>query len=125
MTPLVRTQLEALKAENPDAEWFEIEGGAIRVVVPGRPLPQGWSKPTTTVHFILPVGFPVATPDCFWTDPDLRLHNNGTPQNTGNTPMPGAPGPLLWFSWHTQSWSPTGHVLQWLRAIMKRFESTT
>ena len=123
MSPVVLAQLEALKTRHPDAGWEELLDGVIRVVVPSTPIPSGWSTATVSVHFVLPVGFPVATPDCFWTDADLRLADGQMPQNTGNTPMPGATEPLLWFSWHTQAWDSASRVSHWLRAIMQRFEA--
>jgi hypothetical protein len=75
------------------------------------------------VHFVLPVGYPNAQPDCFWTDADLKLEGDRTPQNTGMNQIPATTETLLWFSWHIQAWSPNDHsAMTWIRLIKKRFE---
>lgn len=122
LQPLVIKQLEDLKKEHPDATWAEL-GDTVKVDVPGVLLPSGWSRDRVRVSFLLPAGYPVAQPDCFWTEPDLRLGDGRTPQNTGLQQIPGSPETLLWFSWHMQIWNPNEcSALTWLRVIRKRFE---
>ncbi len=67
-------------------------------------LGSGWSKPAVQVSFVLPLAYPAAQPDCFFTEPDLRLITGAMPANTGIQQLDGAP--LLWFSWHLTAWSP-------------------
>jgi hypothetical protein len=123
LTPPVIDQLNTLRTQHPDTSWLELENGTVRVSVPGVELPKGWSSPATTVRFVLPVGYPNAQPDCFWTDAGLQLEGGRTPQNTGKQQIPGTSETLLWFSWHAQSWSANQHsALTWLRIIKKRFE---
>lgn len=121
MTPFER-QFEALKELHPAAAHERLSDGSIAVVVPDVTLPDGWTAKKTTVRFIAPVGFPQSRPDCFWSDPTLRLSTGQVPQNTGANAMPQGPSPLLWFSWHVQNWSPNADtLLTYLNVIRKRF----
>ena len=96
--------------------------GSCLVTVPNVVLPAGWTPNTVTVRVIAPVGFPTAKPDCFWTDFNLRLDGGRMPQNSGQSPLPNGPNPLLWFSWHLQKWDPnTDSLLTYLRVIENRF----
>lgn len=106
----------------PGATCIRAPDGSYIVTVPNVELPAGWNAKTTTVRFIAPVGFPGSQPDCFWTDPNLKLVGERPPQNTGPNPMPHGPNPLLWFSWHVQRWSPNyDSLLTYFRVIKKRF----
>jgi hypothetical protein len=110
VTP-VEEQLEVLKFEQPLATLQRLPSGAYLVVVPDFPLPPGWSKPSTSIRFIAPVGYPLAKPDCFWADPDLRLASGGPPMNTGGNQIPEVPLSQLWFSWHVAAWDPNADSL--------------
>lgn len=121
MTP-VEAQLSAAKDSYPTAELSPLAGGAFLVRVPEFQLPPGWSAPTTGVRILLPVGYPFARPDCFWTDPMLRLANGAMPLNTGMNPLPGVAEPLLWFSWHVGDWNPNrDNILTYLNVVRQRF----
>jgi hypothetical protein len=61
----------------------------------------GLSRQPTVVYFVTSPSYPMAQPDCFWTDPQLRLASGAMPQNTSVNNNHGAPENLLWFSWHT------------------------
>lgn len=78
--------------------------------------------PTTAVRLIVPLGYPMARPDCFWADASLRLAGGGMPQNSAPTPVPETAEPALWFSWHlTQPWDPArDNLLTWLAVIVGR-----
>jgi hypothetical protein len=115
---------ERLNQRYPGALMSPLPGTGWIIRVPEVGLPTGWSKPRTRVLFIAPQGYPFANPDCFWTDPDLRLANNGSPQNAnGANPMPGVSEPLFWFSWHLQQpWNPSrDDLLTWMGVINQRF----
>ena len=124
LTPPVLTQLDDLRQQFADATWSALSNGTAHVRVPNVKLPAGWSKPTATIHLVLPVGYPVAKPDCFWADHDLRLAGDKTPENSGVQAIPGLADPLLWFSWHIAAWNPNAHnVLTWLRVALTRFDA--
>lgn len=118
----VELHLERLRSRVDSATMREIPGTGWVVRVPEVVLPQGWSKPSTTVVFVAPQGYPFAKPDCFWTDPDLRLANGNLPQNAQMTnPIPGIPDSLLWFSWHVDPWNPNrDDFVTWFALIKQR-----
>ena len=94
--------------------------GTAMVSVPGVPLPPGWSQSGTTVRFIVPVGYPMAKPDCFWADPGLRLANGGQPASSGVNTLPHGQGNGLWFSWHVGVWKATDTLLTYVRVVQNR-----
>lgn len=114
-------QFEAFRARVPSLEVVaELDIGRV-LRVRAVSLPAGWSKISTAVTFVCPVGYPIASPDCFWTDPDLRLANGSDPQNTGANPIPGFGEDLRWFSWHCPNWNPNRNtLLTWYRQIRQR-----
>lgn len=115
-------QLDALKEAFPGSTLEPLPGGVELVEVPEVPLAPGWNKSTTTVWFLIPVGFPSATPDCFFADVDLRLANGAQPANSNVQEIPNAgKGPHVWFSWHTSGWRPTRDtLLTYMRVIRDR-----
>jgi hypothetical protein len=120
---LFEQHFSMLRESYSDATNQALKDGSIAVVVPNIPLPEGWTATTATIRFKAPVGYPLSRPDCFWTDPDLRLKDGKLPQNTGQNQMPEEPSALLWFSWHLQSWSPNADTLiTYLNVIRRRFQ---
>jgi len=119
---LFETQFAVLKEDFPQATWQAVGDGSCSVAIPDFVIPAGWSVPAVTLRFIAPVGYPMSKPDCFWCDHGVKLATGGVPQNTGETPIPGGPSPLLWFSWHTANWSPNADTLRtYVHVIKKRF----
>jgi hypothetical protein len=119
---LVEEQCQELVKKFPETTCVRAADGSHLVTVPNVVLPDGWNTNTTTVRFIAPVGFPTSRPDCFWADNNLKLKGGGNPLNTGQSPLPNGPNPLLWFSWHVQKWSPNSDsLLTYLRVIENRF----
>jgi hypothetical protein len=85
------------------------------------PLASGWNQVTTTVNFVVPTGYPVAKPDCFYADGELRLANGAMPQSSRLEVLPGTGESRLWFSWHVSSWNPsTDTLITYLRVIQRR-----
>lgn len=119
---VTQNQLARLQKAFPGAELIPQSNGTTVVKVPDVPLPQGkWNGATTTIYFVAPVGYPMAPPDCFWADPNLRLSNGSIPQNTGEQTPPFGGEPKLWFSWHVSSWSPNrSDLLTYMRLIQER-----
>lgn len=118
----VDTQLAALRQAYAGASARQLPDGTIMITVPDVELPEGWNQPATAVRFLVPVGYPMARPDCFWTDAGLRLANGGIPQNaSGPQQVPHVPEPGFWFSWHLAAWNPaTDSLLTYLRVIQNR-----
>jgi hypothetical protein len=120
---LILAQFEVFKGECPEAELRPLPDGSHVLTVPDCPLPAGWSKARTAIKFVAPVGYPQGRPDCFWTDPDLRLANGAAPQNTGGNPLPGTTTPHLWFSWHVSTWDPNqDNLLTFFHVIERRLQ---
>jgi hypothetical protein len=119
MTP-TQQQFEVLRGTAAQASIQGLPDGSQLIIVPAYELPDGWSKPSVDVKFIAPVGYPLARPDCFWTDADLRLKTGGVPMNTGATPLPFSPGTHLWFSWHVAAWNPNNDSLLTYLYVIKR-----
>lgn len=123
MTPF-EEQFEVLRGSEPNASYEKLPDGTFLIIVPSLSLPEGWSKKTVTVKFLVPVGYPFAKLDCFWTDPDLRLATGTMPQNTGTNQIPHLATPHLWFSWHVGTWNPNvDNLLTYLHVIERRLQN--
>jgi len=120
MTPLEQ-QFEILRTYQTQTSLQKLPDGSHLIIVQSFTLPSGWSKPSVDIKFLAPVGYPLARPDCFWTDFDLRLSNGNMPQNTGQNPIPHISTQHLWFSWHVASWNPNvDSLLTYLYVIKRR-----
>ena len=120
MSP-IEQQFEILKNYHPEASITQFPNGSYLVMVPNISLPTGWTKSSTAVKFIAPVGYPMARPDCFWADSDLRVINGNLPQNTNLSQIPLNQEVLLWFSWHLNTWNPNNdNLLTYVNVIKRR-----
>src|SRR5438128_9193102 len=93
-----------LTAQVSKAAAVEGADGSAVVTIDNVAIPMGWSASATNVSFLVPVGYPAAQPDCFWSSADLRLATGAMPANAAvqTVPLLGRPG--LWFSWHLSRW---------------------
>lgn len=122
--PPLQDQFNILVGDQPNAKLDRLPDGSHVISISDFQLPEGWSKKTIELKFVAPVGFPFAPPDCFWTDPDLRLAGGGVPQSTGANPLPHSTSPHLWFSWHVSTWNPNvDNLLTFLHVIEQRLRS--
>ncbi len=119
----IEQQLSELQTEFPEATAEVGSDGTTIVTVPGIRLPSGWNQTETFVQFVAPLGYPMAQPDCFWTDERLRLANGGIPKSSGvQTPAFGGPA-KLWFSWHVGTWNGSRDTLRsYLGVILNRLQ---
>lgn len=115
-------QLVRLKNEFPTAAVIPLADGSAAINLPEMPLPPGkWTSNTTSVYFVIPLGYPMARPDCFWTEWTLRLAGGGMPKGTGGQVPPFSQEQLLWFSWHLSSWNPNrDDLLTYVNTIKDR-----
>ena len=121
MGSIAELHFEALRAAYPGSDMQGLPGGIWLVRVPGVPLPAGWNQPATTVWFLVPVGYPSATPDCFYADLPLRLANGAMPGASGLQQIPHVGTQYMWFSWHVGSWNPgRDTLLTYVRVIRDR-----
>jgi len=119
---VIDAQFAELQTRCPPASLTRLGSGAYLITVPDYELPAGWSRPKTTIKFIAPPGYPMAKPDCFWADQDLRVGGSpGIPQSCGHNPIPEVGTPQLWFSWHVATWNPNvDTLLTYFRVIERR-----
>lgn len=122
MSGILTIQLEQLRERFGDVQSRSMASGTTLVAVPGVHLPQGWSKASTTIRFLVPLGYPFAQLDCFWADSDLRLAHGAMPQNSASNPIPETTEQGLWFSWHlTYPWNPNRDTLStWMNVVTER-----
>lgn len=120
---LVVAQFEKLREDYPNAVRQDVGDGSFVITVPSVAIPDGWTAKEATIRFVVPVGYPMARPDCFWTDDTLILSDGRVPQNTGTNSLPLTPPiPQRWYSWHLVAWSPNSDTLTtYLNVIRKRF----
>jgi hypothetical protein len=111
--------LMALSACYPNAVLRDRADHSAVVAVPNVPLGPGWNQPTTEVCFVVPTAYPAAQPDCFYTDPQLRLAGGQLPTNSALNELDGRQ--LLWISWHLAGWHPhRDNLVSYLRFIERR-----
>jgi len=123
-SPLLKAQLDELADKYKGVECTAVGDGSFVVKVPGIEVPSGWTADKTDVWFVIPVQYPSARPDCFWTDATLLLSGGRIPQNIGTNQLPGnlqTPS-LRWYSWHVNQWSALGDTLTtYVNVIRRRF----
>ncbi|RTM15380.1 MAG: hypothetical protein EKK33_02115 [Bradyrhizobiaceae bacterium] len=110
LSQVTQQQFQRVQERYPAAALRELPSGAALVSIPNVPLPAGWSAVRTSVHFLVPIGYPGPSPDCFWADRDLLLASGGVPQASNVTEIPEASIVGRWFSWHVveaqNNWNP-------------------
>lgn len=122
MSGILTMQLEQLRERFGDVQSRPMASGTTLVIVPDVRLPEGWSKASTAIRFLVPPGYPFAQLDCFWADAELRLAQGATPQNSAPNSIPETVEPGLWFSWHlTTPWNPNRDTLStWMNVVLER-----
>lgn len=125
-TTIIAEQEAKLAEMYPGAALTEVGNGTFLCTIPHFRLPKGWSKPETTICFIVPVGYPQAQPAYFWTDPDLLLESGGTPSKTDMRGWQGIPAGMQFWAWTPRHWSPQRDTLiTYAKFIMTRFFEQT
>ncbi|MDB6055487.1 MAG: hypothetical protein JWN25_3010 [Verrucomicrobiales bacterium] len=124
LSPLLEAQLSELRADHEGVVCTAVGDGSFVVKVAKVDVPVGWTANQIDVWFVVPVQYPSARPDCFWTEASLLLTGELIPQNTGGNVLPGSLStpPLRWYSWHVTQWSALGDTLTtYLQVIRRRF----
>lgn len=97
------------------------EGSAINLVFPNYPIPPGYNCFATDLLIRVPLAYPDAGPDMFWTNPALLLANGSMPQ-CGELIEIHIGKPWRRFSWHS-SWRPnTDNLHGYLHFVRHRLE---
>ncbi len=98
------------------------------VLLPGYPLPSGWSQSVTDVVFQVQMNHPGAAPYAFLT-PSGLLHEGRVPTNYQD-PAPSQPpfgGSWGIFSWSAEDWQPHAEIragsnlFTWAQSFTQRF----
>ena len=109
---IIDAQLVSIVDAFPHSSVDHRQDGTSLITVRDVGLCSGWNQTETTVCFLAPVGFPMAQPDCFWTDGSLRLASGSLPKNSGLQVPPFDSATWLWFSWHLAHWNPSRNGLK-------------
>ena len=75
---LAVSDLEYLSSRGVDFD-AQLEGNMIALVIKGFELPRGYEPPAVDLLLRLPLQFPEAAPDMFWTDPVVSYVGGGAP----------------------------------------------
>jgi Prokaryotic E2 family E len=104
------SEVEVLKQDGIDVDLVECEG-MINLVLHGWPIPPTMNKAKSDILLRIPLGYPGAKPDMFWTDEDLKLRDGNVPRSAEAIETIAG---RHWrrFSWHTQNWNPGVDNLQ-------------
>jgi len=113
VTTIIARQFAKLREKFPDATMSDGWGGYHQVVSFSLGLADGWNRKSVKVSFRIPLGYPIAQPDAFWTDANLRFASGGMPRSTKlESPVwLNSTGTKLWFSLHLLAWSPKSDTM--------------
>jgi len=80
------------------------DGGVINLLFKDFPIPAGYNRSAADLLVRVPLAYPDAGPDMFWTAPELTLPNGSAPQCGDSIEMHMG---RRWrrFSWHA-TWRP-------------------
>jgi hypothetical protein len=118
LPPRLVKEIEQLDELKPD---IAEDASAINLVFKDYPIPSGYNLSAADLLIRIPLSYPDAGPDMFWTSPALRLASNAAPQNADLLEMYMG---QQWrrFSWHTV-WKPTVDNLHgYLHFVRQRLE---
>jgi hypothetical protein len=97
-------EVEELRQEGIEIDLFEADGLA-NIILRSWPIPSAMNKSSSDVLLRIPMGYPGAKIDMFWTDVDLRLRNGSIPRSADSIETV-ANRQWRRFSWHPNSWNP-------------------
>jgi hypothetical protein len=101
LPPRLAKEIEELETKPEVVE----DGGVVNLVFKNRPIPPGYTLPAADLLLRVPLAYPDAGPDMFWTDPALTLQGGRHPQ-AGDLVESYIGRRWRRFSWHTK-WRPT------------------
>ena len=102
------------------------------VILPGHPLPAGWSHTSTDVLFAIPANYPGGQPDNICARPDLALVS-GAPPGSSQGIQTHDGRSWMQFSWHLDSgdWRPRAdtvggsNLTDYLSGALTRFDDAS
>jgi hypothetical protein len=125
LSKVLQSQLDKLRQKYPDATiGGPNENGDRLLSVPGVVLPKFWQPRKTTVYVIIPMGYPMSQPLCFYTPQDVRLNGGGVPTNTvfdGSCYGGKLAEGLMWWHWKICRDERSTTLVQYVNAMRRRF----
>jgi hypothetical protein len=97
------------------------DGGVINLVFKDFPIPHGYNCSVADLLVRIPLSYPDAGPDMFWTNPQLTLANGTAPQAANQVESYMG---QQWrrFSWHI-IWKPnTDNLQNYVHFVRRRLE---
>lgn len=125
-SPTLDAHFKRLQARYTDTTLTPLPSGAALITLPNRPLPDGWAPSSATLHFIAPVGYPVAAPDSFWLAPNVTVKGAVPTNSSVGQTIPEGNISAHFFSWHLEAgrWLANEHdLLTFVSVCLKRLES--
>jgi hypothetical protein len=100
LPPRLAKEIEQLELKPEVTE----DGSVVNLVFRNYPIPPGYNRSAADLLVRIPLSYPDAGPDMFWTSPALTLANGGVPQAADSLETYIN---QQWrrFSWHTR-WRP-------------------
>jgi hypothetical protein len=95
----VERELAGVARKYPGSLWVQ-EGAGLVLVVPGYPIPPGFSPAPIRVAIKVGVLYPAEKLDLFWIDPALKRLDGGTLPNIMSNDVHLAGQSWLQISWH-------------------------
>lgn len=117
LPPKLQTEIDELRNE------FRIdvfdEPTHVGIIIRKFPIGPGYNQDEADVLVRVPLTYPDAGPDMFWTVPGLMLANGAIPQNADSLEICGGD---QWrrFSWHHNSWNATKDNFQSYLEFVRR-----
>ncbi len=105
-----------------------LPNGSYLISVHNLPLPHGWNRDTTIVSFVVPPGYPGASPSCMWVEPGgFRLRDGSTAGNSNDSNnIPGDPikeRSTTWFALRPLAWDPNRDTLvHYFQLVLHRLQ---
>jgi len=119
LPPRLSVELELLGEDAP-TEVVE-EGGFAHLIFRDFQTSAHFNSPSTTLLIRVPLSYPDAGLDMFWTDPAL-LHADGSVPTGAENMEPFVGRPWRRFSWHHNGWNAThNNLLTHLAFVRRRF----
>lgn len=118
-TPLLAAQLLEVQRRWPDATLTPVGDGSFMIGLTVK-LIDGWSANEATVRFQVSSGFPMANPQHFWTNLDLKLKSGAPPDCTRLEACPLERESWTRFYYRVASWSPLHDTLMTYVNVIRR-----
>ena len=117
---LAKEIAECAEGERPEVQE---DAGMVNLVFENFPTSPRYNNPTTTLLLRVPMSYPDAGIDMFWTDVELQ-HADGTIPQAAESLEPHGGKQWRRFSWHHNRWNPNvDNLHSYLQFVKRRFHA--